>query len=374
MRRLGLLLVTLGVLAAVAAIAWRWWTAPPRADAGALVLALAVAPADADGALALAQPTRAARWLAAHPQALALVGLAAPAAERSLPRIRGFVLALATKARGPVTVWWRGAELAAGAEVGAGAVSTLRRLAALEALPLRANPATGGAVTVSVATAAEILGAGETLPGPRVEPGSLAALARCGGHLWRARAGRSTLEVVTGAATTLPGETGPETIITSDLAALLSPVVPAGWLPRAPARLLFDSGGWAVQLPATALPNEVRALLALGGDAAAASPPGARHWRGVLGDIWVLPGAGLSIASRPDLLAELPQGTVEGESGNVRGEDLAHVVGRVAAAADGIPGSAGFVRGLHRAVAVLAGVRRARWRLVTQGGRIALEW
>ena len=90
------------------------------------------APASADGAVALAKPARAARWLTSHPQALVLLKLAAPTANKTLPRIRGFLVALASEARGPFCVWWRGAELAVGAEVVAEPAKALRQLAALE--------------------------------------------------------------------------------------------------------------------------------------------------------------------------------------------------------------------------------------------------
>jgi hypothetical protein len=374
MRRLVLLFATVGVLAAATALVWRWWTAPPRDDAGALAAALATVPAGSDGAVALAQPPRAARWLASHSQALVLLKLAAPAAERSLPRIRGFLVALASESRGPLTVWWRGPELAAGAEVEPRAAHTLQRLAALEALPFRARATRRGTLAVACASAADLLGEGETGVRPAVEPGSLAALVRCHGRWWRARAERSTLELVTGVPTEIPEPTGPGIIVTSDLAALLSAVAPVRWMPNAPARLVLDTSGWAVELPAATVSRELRALLAFGGDEAADAPPGARRWRGALGELWALPGPPLAVASRPDLLAALPRGTVVGELGRVRGEDLARAVARVLEAADGIPGGASYVRSLRQAGPMLESVRLTRWRLLPQGGRIVLQW
>jgi hypothetical protein len=224
MRRLTLLLATVGVLAAAAVLAWRWWTAPPQEDADTLATALASTPAGADGALTLAQPERAARWLASHPQAAILLKLAAPAADRSLPRIRGFLLALASEARGPLSLWWRGADLAAGAEAEPRAALSLQRLAALEGLPFQAYPAAGGAVTVRVGSSNELLGRGEDGPAPAVERGPLAALARCGGRRWQIRAGRSTLELVAGAPPNVPEPMSGGLVTTSDLAALVAAV------------------------------------------------------------------------------------------------------------------------------------------------------
>jgi hypothetical protein len=366
-------LATVGVLATTATLAWRWWTAPPQDDAGALATAIAAVPAGTDGALTIAQPGRAARWLATHPQAVLLLRLAAPAADRSLPRLRRFIVALASEAQGPLSLWWRGAELAAGAEVEPGAARALQRLAALEALPFRMRPSQERTFAVAAASTPDLVGEGDGTV-PRVGPGPLAALARCGGRWWRARCGRSTLELVAGDPPETPASTGPGFVVTSDLAALVAAVAPIRWVPAAPARLLFDGSGWAVELPATPLSREVRRLLTLGGDAAADSPPGARHWRGILGDVWTLPGPGLAVASRPNLLATLPHDAVVGEAGRVRGADLARFLERVLAAAEEIPGSAAYVAGLQRAVPVVEELRQARWHLLPQGGRIVLQW
>ncbi|HVN32439.1 MAG TPA: hypothetical protein VMT45_10675 [Thermoanaerobaculaceae bacterium] len=374
MRRLAVVLATIAVLAAAAALVWRWWTAPPCADAEALATAMAPTPARADGALTIAQPGRAARWLAAHPQAVLLLRLAAPAADRSLPSLQRFLVALASEARGPLTVWWRGADLAACANVKPRATSALRRLAALEGLPINVYPATGGAVSVSVGSATDLLQRGENTPQPEVERGRLAALARCRGRWWRARAGRSALELVAGDPPEVPASTGPGLIVTTDLAALVAAAAPVRWVPSAPARLVFESTGWAAELPDTPVSHEVRKLLALGGDAAADTPPGARHWRGLLGDLWALPGPGLVVSSRPDLLATLPHGTIVGEAGRIRGGDLARLLRRALAAAQGIPGSSAYTAGLQRALPVVEGLRLARWSVLPHGGHIMFEW
>jgi hypothetical protein len=373
MRRLTLLLATVGALAAAVVFAWRWWKAPPREDARVLAAAVAITPAGADGAVALAQPARGARWLASHPQSAILLKLAAPAANRALPRVRASLLALASEARGPLSLWWRGADLAVGTTVRPGAAQALQRLAALEGLPFHVYPAAGGMVTVKVGSAIELLGRGENGPGPGIEPGALTALARCGGRCWRIRAGRSTLELVAGDPPKTPEPASGGMVITSDLAALVAAVEPVAWVPSAPACLLFDAGGWGAALPATAVSRDARRLLTLGGDTAAETPPGARHWRGLLGDLWVLPGPGLAVASRPELLGKLP-GAIAGESGAVRGADLARLLRRLAEAADILPGSARYGAGLRRAAPVLEALRLVRWRLLPQGGRIVLEW
>jgi hypothetical protein len=374
MRRLTLLLATVAVLAASAVLGWWWWTAPPREDADALAAELASTPAGADGALTLAQPERAARWLATHPQGAVLLKLAAPAADRSLPRLRRFLLALASEARGPLSLWWRGAELAAGAQAEPRAASALQRLAALEGLPFNVYPAAGGAVTVRAGSAIELLGRGEEGPTPTIERGTLAALARCGERWWRIRAARSTLELVAGDPPKAPEPTSVGLVTTSDLAALVAAVEPVTWVPSAPACLVVDRDGWGVALPTTVLPREVRRLLTLGGDVAAETPTGARHWRGLLGDLWARPEPALAVATRPDLLDRLPREAISGESGMVRGSDLARLLRRVADAADGVPGSARYCAGLRRAAPVLEALRLVRWRLLPQGGRIELEW
>ncbi len=73
MRRLALLTAVAAVLGVVGWLGWRVWTAPPLATAADLAAEAALAPGTADGVLVVAQPAVATRWLARHPQALALV-------------------------------------------------------------------------------------------------------------------------------------------------------------------------------------------------------------------------------------------------------------------------------------------------------------
>ncbi len=85
-------------------------------------------PGSADGLVAIAEPGRAARWLVRRPQALALLALAAPEAQAALPRMRSLLAALARDARGPLTLWWRGPDVAVAASVDPAAGRSLAEL------------------------------------------------------------------------------------------------------------------------------------------------------------------------------------------------------------------------------------------------------
>lgn len=371
MRRAATPLALFAAVAATVVVARLWWTAPPSDEAERLAAVSAVVPADADGVLVIAQPARAARWLGSHPQALALLKVVAPHVDRRLPKMRAFLAALAGQAAGPLAIWWRGPELGAAGRVGAASTRALERLAALEGLALRTR---NNGSLVAVASDPSLLDEAAGVPLPRLEPGKLSALARVGPRWWLVRAGRSRLELLSGRPPALPDPTGPATISTPDLAALAAAADPPEWLPHAPAVVVAEAGGWALALPDTTLAREVQRVLRMGGDVPAEAPEGARHWRGFLGDLWVLPGAGVAIASRPELLARLPTGGITEYSGLVRGPDLARVCSRFAEAADGVPGGATLARALSRAAPVLAAVRTARWHLTPEGGSILLEW
>jgi hypothetical protein len=374
MRRVLLAAAVAAAVAAVAALAWRWWTAPPSASEAALRAALELAPADTDGTLALAQPSRAARWLSSRPQALVLVELAAPASRHSLPRVRGLLPALAREARGPLTVWWRGGDLAAGARVQPGAARALRQLAALRGFALRVGPEDHGAVTVRAGTAAALLAPPGGTQRPLGTRAPLSALARIGPRLWWARAGRSSLDAAWGEPPLLPETAGADTLATADLARLLAPVAAFAWLPHAPVWVTFGPGGWAAALPDSALPPAIIHLLF--GSAGLSTAPAAsiHHWRGPLGDLWVRPGPVIVIASRPELFGGAPADLITGESGDVHGADLARACEKVAAALQGLPGGEQIADGLRKAAPRISAVRQARWRLLPQGGRIRLEW
>jgi hypothetical protein len=372
MRRFVLAIAILAAAGAATVLIWRWWSAPPAAEGATLAAAVATAPADADGAVAFAQPARAARWLASHPQALALLKLTAPSADRSLPRLRGFLAALTREALGPLSLWWRGAGLAAGAQVRPGAAKALQRLTALEGLAVYVTRDSAGAV-VAAATGARLLGQPGT-PQPIGDSRRFAAVGRCRGRWWYARAGRSFLELVSGDPPALPDRGGVERVATADLAALLGAAAPFDWLPQAPAVVRFDADGWGAALPSSAVSPQLTRLLSLGGEASADLAPGTRHWCGLLGGLWVMQGSNLAIASTPDLLRELPHDEISGENGLVHGSTLARACVKAAAAADAIPGGRKQAAALQRAARLFLALRLARWCLLPQGGHILLEW
>jgi hypothetical protein len=370
MRRAVTTLTLLAVVAATVVVAWLWWTAPPSDEAEHLAAVSAGVPADADGVLIIARPARAARWLGSHPQALALLKVVAPHVDRRLPKMRALLAGLAGQTTGPLAIWWSGPELSIAGRVGGASARALERLAALEGSALRAR----NDGWVAVASDPSLLDAAAGAPVPRLEPGKLSALARIGPRWWLVRAGRSRLELLSGRPPALPDPTGPAIVSTTDLSALAAAAEPPEWVPHAPAIVVAEEGGWALALPDTTLAREVQRVLAIGGDVPAEAPEGARHWRGLLGDLWVMPGAGVAIASRPELLARLPRRGLTEDSGLVRGPDLARVCARLAKAADGIPGGAALARALSRTAPVLAAVRTARWHLTPKGGSILLEW
>ncbi len=374
MRRAAFILVGAAAGAAALAAAWWWGTAPPVSDAVALGDAAAAVPADADGLLVVAQPDRAARWLLRRPQAAALLAVAAPDAQSALARLRAVVATLGGESRGPLTVWWRGGGMAAAAEVGDGSARALRRLAALEDLAVRTAPAAPGTVTVAIASDAVLL---DGPAGGRPQPGGsdrIAGLARVGARWWRLQVTRDRLDLVDGAAPELPPPAGPSVVVTADLGRLAGLASPSSVLPHVPLGLAFGPSGWALALPGVVPGPEVRKLLALGGDTAAASTAGVRRWRGVLGELWVRPGTELAIASNASMLAALPAPPYAGESGMVRGGELSGACLRAADALDAlfVLGSRGAA--FRRAAPEVAAVRLARWRILPSGGTIRLEW
>ncbi|TAM47238.1 MAG: hypothetical protein EPN53_12110 [Acidobacteria bacterium] len=371
MRRIAVLLALAALGGVVASLAWRWWTAPPRARAATLAAAAAAVPAQADGLVAIAEPDRALRWLVRRPQALGLLALAAPDAHAALPRMRAILAALARDARGPLTLWWRGPDVAVAASVDPAAGRSLAELAAIEGVPLRSTP-DGGGVTIAAASAAALLDGG---PGTGPEDGprrELAALARHGTRWWQLEAGRDRLELVSGVPPELPRATGPSVLTTSDLAALAAMAGSGAGLPHAAARLAVAGHDWALGLPATVPSAQLQRILSLGGDTAADA--GAHHWRGLLGDLWSAPPPGFAVASSPEMLAAVAGAPPAGEAGAVRGADLAAACERAADALERVPWLASRAAALRRAAPLAAGVRLARWRVTPAGGRIVLEW
>jgi hypothetical protein len=370
MRRLTVLVALAALLGAAATIAWRRWTAPPAAPASELARVAAAVPARAEGLVAIAEPGRALRWLARRPQALALLALAAPEANAAVPRLRALFSALAGGARGPLVVWWEGADVAAAATVGTASAAALRELAAIEGVPLRTTPAGGGELTVAVASAPALLdGAGGPAPGGD-HAGELAALARRGSRWWRVEAGRDRLDLVSGTPPALPPAAGPSVVATADLAALAA-AAGAGGLPHTAARLAVSAGDWALALPEVVPSEAVRRLLGLGGAPAGTA---VRPQQGALGDLWASASPGLAVASDATLLAAVAGAAPADEAGTVRGRDLAAACERAAGLLGRVPWLGGSAAALRRAAPLIAPLRLARWRLTAAGGRIVLEW
>ncbi len=374
MRRAAFILVGAAVGALAATLAWWWWTAPPLSDAEALAAAATDVQKDADGLLAVAEPRRAARWLLRRPQAVALLAVAAPDARPAFERLRNTLATLAAEARGPLTVWWKGPEAAASARVSDGAAGALRRLAALEGLSSRSVPTRSGGPTVTLATSSALL-EGPSGGRPALDgPARLSGIARAGARWWRVRAARESLELLAGAVPELPPSAGPSTIVTQDLGRLVGIVPASVSAPRFAAALAFTRDGWALTLPGAEVGPGFARLLNLGGDRPAETPPGARRWRGLLGEVWALPADGLAIASGPAMLASLPSRPLEGEWGTVRGEELAVACLRAAEAIETLRVLGPRAAALRRSAPAAAAIRSARWRIVSAGGAITLEW
>jgi hypothetical protein len=249
----------------------------------------------------------------------------------------------------------------------------MERVAAMQGIALRTRAAGRGEVAVRAATAPALLGppaAGVSVADPSA---GVAALAHVGGAVWSVRAGRATLDAETGEAPELPARAAADVVATRDLAALVSPLTRASWVPHAPAQGRFDAGGWGIALPESRLPQGYARLLSLGVEASPPGKEGARAWRGPFGELWVGPGPGLVLASSPKLLDEL-EAPAEGELGAVHGPRLAAFCLRLARLLRDLPGAAPVADDARRAAPLLAAVRVARWRLRSTGGRILLEW
>jgi hypothetical protein len=367
-------LVLLIALAAGGAAAWFWWTAPPAESEQALTSFPGVVPADVDGALLVADPARAARWAAGHPQALALFALAAPAVSHAAPEPRRILAELAGSAGDEIVAWWRGRDLAVSARIDAGTAASLERAAALTATPCRLIPQEKGEVVIELATSSALLHPSNPLPWPSPAPGRRSALCFTGGRWWRVDAGRSRLDLWRDAAPDLPPKTGPSIVSTASLATLGEALGAGEALPHGAARVVVGGADWAFALRETDFPPELRRLLTFGGNAPAESASGIRHWRGVLGDLWALPGPGVAVASSPATLAVLRADQPDGELGSLRGAEMARACLRLADVLEPLPLLGARAANLRRGVPMLAAVRNARWRILPAGGRISLEW
>ena len=371
MRRLALLVL---LAAGGAAAWWWWWTAPPTAGEQVLTSFPTVVPSDAEGALLVAQPARAARWVAGHPQTLALLAFAAPAVRHAVPGSRQLLTTLAWDSGDEMVAWWRGRDLAVAAVVDPDTAASLERAAALTGAPCRVIPLQTGKVVLELATSASLLQPAERLSWPSPEAGRRTALCFTGGRWWRVDAGRNRVDVWCAAAPVLPPPAGPSIVSTASLAKLGEAVGAGEGLPRSAARVVIDGRDWAFALDEVDLGRELRRLLQLGSDIPAGARSGILRWRGVFGDLWALPGPGLAVASSPVALAALAAGRTDRELGSLRGPEIAAACLRLADRLEGVPLLGARTDALRRAAPALAAVREARWRIVPAGGRISIEW
>jgi len=367
MRRLALPLAVAAALAAAAALAWLWWTATPAAGERELAAALAAAPA-ADGRAAIAQPRRAARWAMRHPQSLALLALAAPAARAAVPRLEPLLRPLAAAARGPLVVWWRGRELAVAARVPAGAARAVALLAARAGVATR----TDGDL-VAVASDPALLAA-PAAPPPAAGEAGAAALVETAGRLWRVTAGRSALAAAAGAPPALPEAGELSRVDALDAGPLLAALGAAGASGAGPARLALAAGrGWAAAIPLAALPALLREGLARSAGGRREGG-GDRLWKGLLGEVVLRTDAErVILATSADLLAEVAAPPAD-DRGSVAGADAAWLAADLAAALARVPLLSREAAALRSAGELAGGLRHARWAGGPGGAAVELVW
>ncbi len=375
MRRPVLLVSAAVFLVAAGLASWLWWTAAPGTAERARAGAAAEAPADADGALVLGDPARTARWLARRPQALALLAMAAGGAEPELRRLAPAAAALGSEAAlGTVAIWWRGDRVQASAVVRRGALAPLRLVCARQGLSVAASDLDSGLVGVAVA-------ADDGVASPKGKPapppagiGTAAALFHDRDRWWWVHAARASLRLSTGVPPQLPAVGDSSLIASRDVAGLFAPLLPADSLPHGPALVRLAGREWAISLPDARLPKQVEGLLHSMGDESLPTPPGARRWSGILGELWVLRGAGITIASRQEGLQLAGAPFPSGDMGVLRGGDLAALLQRLADALAHLPFQDERVARLRRTAVLASGVRAVRWNLEDRGGRIEMEW
>jgi hypothetical protein len=362
------LIAALAILAlVVGGSAYFWWSAPPAADEAELAAALALAP-PVEGRLVLAQPQRAARLFVRHPQALGLLAAAAPETRWTMSHLQPVLRPFVAAARGPLTIWWSGRDVALATRLRPGAIRALALLAARHGLHWEAD-----GETARIATAASLLAPAATPSQMPTGQRRLAGLTEAGGHLWQLTAGRHRLEAAWGAETPTPDGPGPSHAETRDASRLVRLLgFPIDAAPVA-ARAVFGAGhGWGVTIAGTRLPEVVRdAIRPVGLPGAASSP---RRWNGFLGDVWVRDGGEtVSIGTDEAVLARLAEPPT-GEQGRVTGADLAWLANELAAALERLPLLDREARSLRATATQAAGLGVVRWRATADGARIDLEW
>ena len=369
MRRAILAVLIVAVVALAAWLAWRWWSAPPSEPAARLAAVAAAAPAAAEGVVVIAEPRRAARWVIGHPQALALLAVAAPQTTGTLSSLRPVLQAVVGAANGPLALWWRGPDLALAAAVGGGARSGIERLAALRGLSFAAR---GDDVRVGTASALVETGPGLAPPPPPAR--RIAVLASARGRWWIGTIRSGALLLESGDPPPPPAAAPVSVLRSAEVAAIAGPLgAPREPFHGAACLALSAERGWALALPAASLPEALRAVM--GGRTAAPGPaPGTERWHGVLGEVIVLRHAGLTVASGAAMLPGVVPCAPPAEEASLRGTDLAWAAARLGAAMRHTWIFAPQGEQLADAAPLLASLGRACWRLTPQGGVIELEW
>lgn len=358
--------VALGLLTLVvaAAAAW-WWALPPRASDAELRRAIEFAPSFADGAVAIAEPARAARWLARRPQAAILAFASAPRAVPALARLRPVAASVVAGARGPVVLWWKGDHAAVGVRTSPGSRTALAELGSASGLSVA-----GGAEWLEIATSTDLLASGPLTVAPASTAGSATALARVGTRWWRVKASSRTLDAATDEELPLPAADGTSSVHLADVGALLAPLGFAGVEAGAARLVVDDRHDWGAALPGVRLDGTARRLL--GGGASRATTP--QSWHGILGEIAVTEGEGTNIASAPALLARLSLPGASGDEGVVYGGHAAWLLAQASSIAKRVPGLTAYSRSLATASTLAEGLKTARFRIDASTGRIVLAW
>lgn len=367
MARVAILLAAVVALATAAAL-W-WWTAAAMAPTAVLVAELRAVAPFGDGALAVAQPARAGRWLFRHPEAGALLALAAPGTLAAGRRVATPARALAQAAEGPLAVWWRGDELAIAASVDAGARRGLAELAALQGLA--AAEVEG---RFAVASAPELLTGNRSADLPATPANGAAehatALAWDGQWVWRVNASGGRLVAVSGHPGELPSDDGPSTATTSSGGPLLDAAGLGRFgLGERVTLIVDDDRGWGLWLGDARLSKEVGRLLGVRDG----SVSDVHRTQGPFGEVWWRAGDGLAVATDEQLLAALDT-LGFGEHGHLRGAEVAAALVRLSGMIEPLPGFAARASALRRATESIRGLDRARWRITRDGGIIVLEW
>lgn len=365
-RTLGILLA---IVALAAAAAWWWWTAPAGAPTVELATALGQAAAHGEGAVVIAQPSRAGRWLIRHREAGVLLAAAAPGALRTGRRMAIPARVLAQAAEGPLRVWWRGSELALAAPVDAGARQGLTEMAALRGL---AAAEVGGAFAVASDSDLLVEPATATPPIrlPATAPSDATAVAWTGSRIWWVTARGGRLVAAAGDPTDPPPEAGPQEAAFTAAAPLLA----AAGLDRLGLgdriTLIFaDDDGWGVWLGGARLSGEVRRLLGGRGDVAG----GAHRTRGPFGEVWWRADDGVAVSTDEALLSALAD-VAPGDHGRLQGAPLATSLERLSRMLEPLPGLASRASALRTAAASVHDLASVRWRVAPEGGIIVMEW